>query len=44
VLREGKRKTISITLDKRPQEGAEAAGGVAKAAGPLGLSVQTLTW
>ncbi len=43
VLREGKRKTVSITLDKRPQEGTEAAGGVAKAAGPLGLSVQTLT-
>jgi serine protease Do len=43
VLREGKRKTLSITLDKRPQEGVEAAGGVAKAAGPLGLSVQTLT-
>jgi serine protease Do len=43
VLREGKRKTISITLDKRPQEGTEVAGGVAKAGGPLGLSVQTLT-
>jgi serine protease Do len=43
VLREGKRKTISITLDKRPQEGEEAAGGVAKPAGPLGLSLQTLT-
>ena len=44
VLREGKRKTISITLDKRPQEvEAEAAGSPAKPAGPLGLSVQTLT-
>ena len=43
VLREGKRKTISITLDKRPQEGTEAVDGVAKAQGPLGLSVQTLT-
>jgi serine protease Do len=43
VLREGKRKTISITLDKRPQEATEAAAGVAKAGGPLGLSVQTLT-
>jgi len=43
VLRDGKRKTLSITLDKRPQEGTETAGGSAKAAGPLGLSVQTLT-
>ncbi|MCL5281987.1 MAG: Do family serine endopeptidase [Planctomycetes bacterium] len=43
VLREGKRKTISITLDKRPQGGTEEVGGVAKTAGPLGLSLQTLT-
>jgi serine protease Do len=43
VLREGKRKTITITLDKRPQEVAVAGGGAAKARGPLGLSVQTLT-
>jgi serine protease Do len=43
VLREGKRKTITITLDKRPQGGTEVAGGAAKPRGPLGLSVQTLT-
>ncbi len=43
VLREGKRKAIAITLDKRPQEAVEVAGGAAKAVGPLGMSVQTLT-
>ena len=44
VLREGKRKSITITLDKRPQvDGAETARGAAKAQDPLGLSVQTLT-
>jgi serine protease Do len=43
VLREGKRKTITITLDKRPQEVAEATGSGAKTSGPLGISVQTLT-
>jgi serine protease Do len=43
VLRDGKRKSITITLDKRPQEVAVAGGGAAKARGPLGLSVQTLT-
>ena len=43
VLRDGKRRTITITLDKRPQEVADAAGGAAKARGPLGMSVQTLT-
>ena len=43
VLRDGKRRTITITLDKRPQEVADAVGGAAKARGPLGMSVQTLT-
>jgi serine protease Do len=43
ILRDGKRKTITITLDKRPQGGGEAAGGTDRARGPLGLSVQTLT-
>ncbi len=43
ILRDGKRKTITITLDKRPQGGTEAAGGADRARGPLGLSVQTLT-
>jgi serine protease Do len=44
VLREGKRKAITITLDTRPQqEGAEALGGAAKMRDLLGLSVQTLT-
>jgi serine protease Do len=43
VLREGKRKSITITLDKRPQEGAGTVGGTAKARNPLGMSVQTLT-
>jgi serine protease Do len=43
VVREGKRKTIAITLDKRPQEVADAAGGGVRARGPLGISVQTLT-
>jgi len=43
VLREGKRKTITITLDKRPQEISEAVGGSGKTHGPLGLSVLTLT-
>ncbi|MCX5645771.1 MAG: Do family serine endopeptidase [Phycisphaerae bacterium] len=43
VLRDGKRKTITITLDKRPQEAAEATGGRAKTGGLLGMSVRTLT-
>jgi serine protease Do len=43
VLREGKRRTVAITLDKRPQEAAEAVGGRVKPAGPLGISVETLT-
>ena len=43
VLRDGKRKTVSVTLDKRPQELAATVGGRAKPAGPLGISVQTLT-
>jgi len=43
VLRDGKRKTVAITLDKRPQEVAEATGSGAKASGPLGISVRTLT-
>lgn len=42
VLRDGKRKTVAITLDKRPQEVA-AAGGGAPTGGLLGMSVQTLT-
>ena len=43
VLRDGKRKTIAITLDKRPQEVAAAGGGAARTGGVLGMSVQTLT-
>jgi serine protease Do len=43
VLRDGKRKSITITLDKRPQEVAAAAAGTAKTTGPLGIAVQTLT-
>ena len=43
ILREGERKTLTITLDKRPQDGTETAGGAAKARSPLGMSVQTLT-
>jgi serine protease Do len=43
ILREGKRKSLTATLDKRPQRAdAEALGGVG-ARDPLGLSVQTLT-
>jgi serine protease Do len=43
ILRDGKRKTMPITLDKRPQEVAGAAEGGAKTSGPLGLAVETLT-
>ncbi len=44
VLREGKRRNVTITLDTRPQQDqAEAAVSTAKPHDVLGLSVQTLT-
>jgi len=44
VLREGKRKNITVTLDKRPpQDEVGAVSGATKAPDALGLSVQTLT-
>jgi serine protease Do len=43
ILRDGKRKTVSVTLDTRPPEAAQIVGGTAKPSGPLGISVQTLT-
>lgn len=43
ILRDGKRKTIIVTLDTRPQEVAQAIDGVPKPSGPLGISVETMT-
>jgi len=43
ILRDGERKTLTVTLDKRPQSGPEAGGGGTEAQDQLGLSAQTLT-
>ncbi len=43
ILRDGKRKTVAVTLDTRPPEAAQTVGGAAKPSGPLGISAQTLT-
>ncbi len=43
VLRDGERKTLTVTLDKRPPSGSETGGEGAGAQNELGLSVQTLT-
>jgi len=43
ILREGKRKTFTVELDKRPQEPGLAAGDTNVTQEQLGLAVQTLT-
>jgi len=43
ILRDGKRKTITVTLGTRPDEGTVASGGSSKTEDKLGLHVQTLT-
>jgi serine protease Do len=43
VLREGKRKTFTVTLEKRPQDGELPGRGGSVTQEQLGLSVQTLT-
>jgi serine protease Do len=43
VLRDGKRKEFTVTLDKRPDSSALASNGESDAQVELGLSVQTLT-
>lgn len=43
ILRDGKRKTITVTLGTRPDEETLMSGGGSKIEDELGLSVQTLT-
>jgi len=43
VLRDGKRKKITVTLDTRPESGELASGGESTAEEQVGLYVQTLT-
>ena len=43
IVRNGKRKTITAKLDKRPEGGPTAGGGAVETQEQLGLSVQTLT-
>jgi len=43
ILREGKRKTFTVTLEKRPQDGSFSGGSGSVTQDQLGLSVQTLT-
>jgi serine protease Do len=44
VMRDGKRKTFNVTLDKRPPgASAMAPGGAAEVPAQLGMSVQNLT-
>ena len=43
ILRDGKRKTVAVTLDKRPDNAEPASGGDSKPEEELGLYVQTLT-
>ncbi len=43
VLREGKRRTFTVTLGMRPDAAVLARGGTSEAQEQLGLSVQTLT-
>jgi serine protease Do len=43
VLRDGKKKKITVTLDKRPDSSTLASGGESRADEELGVLVQTLT-
>lgn len=42
VLREGKERTLTVTIEALPDESAQAAEPAAEAFGPLGLQVQPL--